>query len=40
MPVAWTYAVASYGSLVVINGILAFMLTPGDWSTAVCAKPI
>jgi len=33
--IAWIYAVASYGSLVVINGILAFMLTPGDWMRAV-----
>lgn len=28
---AWIYAVASWGSLVIINGILTFMLTPGDW---------
>jgi len=35
LTIAWIYAVASYGSLVVINGILAFMLTPGDWAQAV-----
>lgn len=29
--VAWIYFVAAYMSLVVINGILAFMLTPGRW---------
>lgn len=29
--VAWIYALASWGSLVVINGILCFMLTPGKW---------
>ena len=29
--VGWIYAVASWMSLVVINGILTFMLTPGDW---------
>ncbi|HUU44311.1 MAG TPA: cytochrome ubiquinol oxidase subunit I [Acidobacteriota bacterium] len=27
------YAVSAWGSLVIINGILAFMLTPGDWLT-------
>jgi cytochrome bd-type quinol oxidase subunit 1 len=29
--IAWTYAVAAYASLVVINGIVTFMLTPGRW---------
>lgn len=29
--VAWIYAVAAWGSLVIINGILSFMLTPGRW---------
>jgi len=29
--IAWIYAVAAYLSLVIINGILAFMLTPGRW---------
>jgi hypothetical protein len=29
--VAWIYAVATWMSLFVINGILTFMLTPGDW---------
>ena len=28
--VGWVYAVASFLTLVIINGILAFMLTPGD----------
>jgi len=27
---AWTYAISSYCTLVIINGILTFMLTPGD----------
>lgn len=27
----WIYFVAAYLSLVVINGIITFMLTPGDW---------
>ena len=31
--VGWIYAIAAYLSLVVINGILSFMLTPGDWLT-------
>ena len=35
--VAWIYAIASYGSLVVINGILSFMLTPGAWLEHVAA---
>ncbi len=38
LAIAWIYAIASYGSLVVINGILAFMLTPGDFFTAAGAK--
>jgi cytochrome c2 len=29
--VGWTYFVAAYLSLVVINGIITFMLTPGRW---------
>lgn len=29
--VAWMYFVGSFMSLVVINGIITFMLTPGDW---------
>ncbi|HHQ49008.1 MAG TPA: cytochrome C, partial [Acidobacteria bacterium] len=29
--VGWLYFVGAYGSLVVINGIIAFMLTPGRW---------
>lgn len=29
--IGWIYAVAAFGSLFVINGILTFMLTPGDW---------
>ncbi len=28
---AWVYALASFFTLVVINGIVAFMLTPGQW---------
>ncbi len=29
--VGWVYLVAAYASLVVINGIITFMLTPGRW---------
>jgi cytochrome bd-type quinol oxidase subunit 1 len=29
--IAWIYAVAAFLSLVVINGILTFMVTPGRW---------
>jgi mono/diheme cytochrome c family protein len=29
--VIWIYFVSAYMSLVVINGIITFMLTPGDW---------
>jgi hypothetical protein len=29
--VGWIYAISAFGSLVLINGILAFMLTPGKW---------
>jgi cytochrome c553 len=29
--IAWIYAVGAYFSLVVINGILTFMVTPGRW---------
>jgi len=31
MVVGWIYAVSSLLTLAVINGIVAFMLTPGDW---------
>lgn len=31
MAVGWIYFGAAWGSLFLINGILAFMLTPGDW---------
>lgn len=31
LALGWIYAVAAFLSLVVINGILAFMLTPSDW---------
>ena len=31
MRVGWIYAGAAWMSLFVINGILSFMLTPGDW---------
>ena len=31
MVVGWIYAVSSLFTLAVINGIVAFMLTPGDW---------
>jgi cytochrome bd-type quinol oxidase subunit 1 len=30
LTVGWVYAVASAATLIIINGILAFMLTPGD----------
>jgi len=33
MIVGWIYFAAAWLSLAVINGILAFMLTPGDWIT-------
>jgi cytochrome bd ubiquinol oxidase subunit I len=29
--VGWLYVVSAYLSLVIINGIITFMLTPGDW---------
>jgi mono/diheme cytochrome c family protein len=29
--VGWVYLVAAYASLVIINGIVTFMLTPGRW---------
>jgi cytochrome bd ubiquinol oxidase subunit I len=29
--IAWIYFVAAYASLVIINGIITFMLTPGRW---------
>ena len=31
MAVGWVYAIAAVVTLVIINGILTFMLTPGDW---------
>lgn len=31
MTIGWIYAVAAWFSLVLINGILTFMLTPGRW---------
>lgn len=31
--VGWIYAASAWGSLFIINGILTFMLTPGDWLT-------
>jgi cytochrome bd-type quinol oxidase subunit 1 len=31
--VGWMYAISAILSLVLINGILAFMLTPGDWQS-------
>jgi len=31
--IGWIYFIAAYMSLVVINGILTFMLTPGGWLT-------
>lgn len=31
MMVGWLYFVGAYGSLVVINGIITFQLTPGKW---------
>jgi mono/diheme cytochrome c family protein len=30
--VGWVYALCAFMSLVMINGILTFMLTPGDWA--------
>ena len=29
---AWIYFIAAYMSLVIINGIITFMLTPGEWA--------
>ena len=31
MAIGWLYAIASIVTLCIINGILSFMLTPGDW---------
>lgn len=31
MTVGWIYFGAAWASMIVINGILAYMLTPGDW---------
>lgn len=31
MTIGWIYAIASIITLLIINGILTFMLTPGDW---------
>ncbi|MCA9726765.1 MAG: cytochrome ubiquinol oxidase subunit I [Candidatus Eisenbacteria bacterium] len=33
LAIGWIYFVAAYLSLVVINGIITFMLTPGKWLT-------
>jgi mono/diheme cytochrome c family protein len=33
MAVGWVYFLAAWLSMVVINGILSYMLTPGDWVT-------
>ncbi|MDD5087872.1 MAG: cytochrome ubiquinol oxidase subunit I [bacterium] len=33
LAVGWVYAVSAFMSLVIINGILSFMLTPGLWPT-------
>jgi mono/diheme cytochrome c family protein len=33
MTIGWIYFVAAWLSLVIINGILTFMLTPGQWLT-------
>ncbi len=31
LAVAWIYAIAAFMSLFIINGIITFMLTPGEW---------
>jgi hypothetical protein len=31
MAVGWVYFVAAWASLVIINGIITYMLTPGRW---------
>jgi len=33
MAVGWIYAASAWMSLVIINGILSYMLTPGQWPT-------
>jgi mono/diheme cytochrome c family protein len=33
MAIGWIYFIAAWLSLVIINGILTFMLTPGNWLT-------
>ena len=33
LAVGWIYFIAAWGSLAVINGILAYMMTPGGWLT-------
>jgi cytochrome bd-type quinol oxidase subunit 1 len=38
--VAWIYAISAYMSLVVINGIVAFMLTTGDWQPPQWAEDV
>ena len=38
LTVGWVYAVASFFTLVIINGILTFMLTPGDAWLAVAGS--
>ncbi|HUU83256.1 MAG TPA: cytochrome ubiquinol oxidase subunit I [Phycisphaerae bacterium] len=35
LAVAWIYAVSAYLSLVLINGIISFMLTPGGWNQVI-----
>jgi cytochrome bd-type quinol oxidase subunit 1 len=34
LAIGWIYAGAAWASMVVINGILTFMLTPGEWLTS------
>ena len=36
--VGWIYAGSAWASLVIINGILTFMLTPGDWLAFLAAN--
>ncbi|MCZ6746118.1 MAG: cytochrome ubiquinol oxidase subunit I [Acidobacteria bacterium] len=33
LAVGWIYFIAAWGSLAVINGIMAYMMTPGGWLT-------
>lgn len=32
--IGWIYFIAAWMSLVIINGIISFMLTPGEWTTS------